>query len=463
MDKQQTVGKVRALFVYWRAQDRSFRIAIWIGIFLIAAIIYLHHYLEPLATDTEFVAESDAQEEHIIDTSGENDFINASLDDHHPEAIESLQQHEFSVKVKTGDTLSDIFTRYEINAKDLYAILALKTAKPILTHLKLDQEIFITMDRGHNLQKLSTQIAFNKTLYITRPEPEFKVKIEEQEAVTKLTTARGTINTSLYRSTRDAKIPQKIALQLANVFSGKLNFARDLHPGDSYQIIYQRKMINDTTVGVGNIMAAEVVANKKTYTAIRYEKSNGQARYYSPEGQSLQRAFIRNPVKYARISSKFNPQRMHPILNIKRPHYGVDYAAPAGTPIKAAGDGKVIFAGKKGGYGNTIIINHGNNVTTRYGHMKRFAKNIHTGSRVEKGNIIGYVGSTGLATGPHLHYEYRRNGKALNPLTVSLPESYSVPKSQLKAFQQISSPLLAKLHTNTQFAKANMMTNKDTA
>ena len=232
MDRQQKVGKLKKLFQWWRAQEKSFRIAVWIGILLIAGIVYLHHYLAPLATDTEFVTE-DGQDEHVVYPGGESDDTLGHYDEH-LNSIEPIAQQdlEFSVKVQTGDTLSDIFTRYEINVNDLYAILALNKAKPILTHLKLDQEIYITIDKGHNLLKLSTQIAYNKTLYITRPEPEFQVKIEEQEAVTTLTTARGKIHKSLYQSTRESKVPQKVARQLASVFSGKLNFARDLHPGD---------------------------------------------------------------------------------------------------------------------------------------------------------------------------------------------------------------------------------------
>ena len=224
-------------------------------------------------------------------------------------------------------------------------------------------------------------------------------------------------------------------------------------------------MIKESTVGVGHIMAAEVMVSGRKYTAIRYESSNGHAQYYSPEGKSLQRAFIRKPVNYSRISSAYNPNRMHPILNLKRPHYGVDFAAPSGTPIKAASDGKVLFAGKKGGYGNMIILNHGNQVTTRYGHMKKFATGMHSGKRVEKGDVIGYVGSTGLATGPHLHYEYRVHGKAFNPLKVHLPEARSIPTAQMTQFKSITAPLLSELNVEqeTQFAQATPLIEEQKA
>lgn len=448
MGKKENIRKSRQLLTYWQAQEPAFRISVWIGMFLITSIIYLHHYWEPLATDTEFVTEGESQEMTALEMLNDDEDASVDLEAHPSGTVETLQEQEFAVKVRAGDTLSDIFTRYEINTHDLYAILDLREAKPALANLKPNQEIFITLDRSHNLLKLSTQIAFNKILYITRPEPKFQARIEEQAAVDELTTVGGVIHTSLYHSTRDAKIPQKIALQLANIFAGKLNFARDLHPGDVYKIIYQRKVVNDMTVAIGNILAAKIVANGKPYTAIRYEPSKGQARYYSPDGQSFQRAFMRNPVPSSRISSKFNPNRLHPILNIRRPHYGIDYSAPAGTPVKAAGDGKIIFAGRKGGYGNTIIINHGNQITTRYGHLKKFMKNIRPGLRVGQGDIIGFVGSTGLATGPHLHYEYRVNDKALNPLTVSLPENYALPHKELQQFKHLSSVILAELDKN---------------
>ena len=257
----------------------------------------------------------------------------------------------------------------------------------------------------------------------------------------------GIVTSSLYQATNAAKIPRKVAMQLAGVFSAKVNFARDIHAGDSFKIVYQRKVINDTTIGVGHIVAAEVTVQGKTYTAIRYKDTNGSAHYYSPEGESLQRAFIRKPVQYHRISSSFNPNRMHPILKIKRPHYGVDFAAPAGTPVRAASDGRITFFGKKGGYGNMVIINHGDQITTRYGHLKKFAKNIRSGKRIDKGMVIGYVGSTGLATGPHLHYEYRVRGRAYNPLKVKLPSSRQIPKAQLVQFKSTTAPLLSELQT----------------
>ncbi|HSN72448.1 MAG TPA: peptidoglycan DD-metalloendopeptidase family protein, partial [Steroidobacteraceae bacterium] len=199
-------------------------------------------------------------------------------------------------------------------------------------------------------------------------------------------------------------------------------------------------------IGDGNVLAAEFVNAGRTYRAVRYESEDGViADYFTPEGRSVRRQFLRAPVDFTRISSNFNLRRMHPILNRIRAHKGVDYAAPSGTPIRAAGDGRVTVAGWQGGYGRVVILEHGGGITTLYGHMSRFAKGIKAGQRVRQGQLIGYVGSTGAATGPHLHYEYRVNGVHKNPRTVPLPIAEPIPPGYLADFQARIGPLLADL------------------
>ncbi len=460
MDKKKPpqASIARQLLNVWQQQDRSFRIAIWVGLSVIFSIICLKNLFTPLNLNPEYV---DSTVDHEIYTTAEQseDYtkqILSGLENVQPvmEIPEQIKNHELAVKVKRGDTLSDIFTRYNINVNDLYSLLHIQTAKKSLTRLNPGQEIYMELDAGNNLLKLSMQIDASKTLRVTRPAPQFKVQIEEQAAITKLSRVSGTIESSLYDATEKANIPRKIALEFAKIFSGKINFGRDLHPGDSFKVIYQRKVINGKTVSIDHIVAAEVNTKKHHYQALRYKTGNA-TRYYTPEGKSLDPAFSRAPVKYYRISSQFDPQRIHPILKIKRPHYGVDFAAPRGTPVHTVSDGKVIFADKDGGYGNVVVINHGNRVQTRYAHLKKFANNIQKGSKVTKEQVIGYVGSTGLATGPHLHYEYRIHGKAYDPLKVMLPESYTIPETQLAQFKIVTAPLLAELNSNTtQFAKA---------
>jgi murein DD-endopeptidase MepM/ murein hydrolase activator NlpD len=198
-------------------------------------------------------------------------------------------------------------------------------------------------------------------------------------------------------------------------------------------------------VAEGDILAAEFVNQGEVFRGIRYRDPDGNSSYFSPDGRSLRQAFLRAPLEFSRISSNFNPNRRHPILNTLRAHQGVDYAAPNGTPVKTAGEGKIIFRGVKGGYGNTIVVQHGNNISTLYGHLSRFNKQYQNGSRVRQGEVIGYVGQSGLATGPHLHYEYRKNGVHMNPRTVKLPNADPISPSLRADFLRTAAPLLAQL------------------
>ncbi|MDX1801612.1 MAG: M23 family metallopeptidase, partial [Marinobacter sp.] len=193
--------------------------------------------------------------------------------------------------------------------------------------------------------------------------------------------------------------------------------------------------------------AATFYNQNQNYSAVLYTDKDGNSDYYTPEGRSMRKAFLRTPVDFARISSSFNLHRKHPVLNTIRAHKGTDYAASTGTPIKAAGEGKIVYAGRKGGYGNAIVIQHGYNITTLYGHMNGFARGIRSGKHVKQGQVIGYVGQTGLATGPHLHYEFRVNGAPRNPVTVKLPDAAPVPKSELARFKTKTEMTLAQLET----------------
>ncbi|MEG2393296.1 MAG: peptidoglycan DD-metalloendopeptidase family protein, partial [Pseudomonas sp.] len=210
-------------------------------------------------------------------------------------------------------------------------------------------------------------------------------------------------------------------MDMASVFGYDVDFAQDIRQGDEFDVIYEQKVVNGKAVGTGPILSARFTNRGKTYTAVRYTNKQGNSSYYTADGNSMRKAFIRTPVDFARISSKFSMGRKHPILNKIRAHKGVDYAAPRGTPIKAAGDGKVLLAGRRGGYGNTVIIQHGNTYRTLYGHMQGFAKGVKTGGSVKQGQVIGYIGTTGLSTGPHLHYEFQVNGVHVDPLGQKLP------------------------------------------
>jgi murein DD-endopeptidase MepM/ murein hydrolase activator NlpD len=236
-------------------------------------------------------------------------------------------------------------------------------------------------------------------------------------------------------------------LRLANdIFGWDIDFALDIRPGDRFNVIYEQRYRDGQFVGDGRILAAEFVNDGETYRAVRYTSEDGKVDdYFTPEGRSMRRQFVRAPLDFTRVSSNFNLRRRHPILNIIRAHQGVDYAAPIGTVIKAAGNGRVGYVGFNGGYGRVVILEHGGGISTLYGHMSRFARGLHDGERVKQGQTIGYVGRSGAATGPHLHYEYRVNGTHKNPRTVKLPDAAPLPGKYFTDFHVKAGVLLAVL------------------
>ena len=254
------------------------------------------------------------------------------------------------------------------------------------------------------------------------------------------------ITESLSASALAAGLDLKTTMELANIFAWDIDFALDIRKGDSFQLIYEEHFLNGDKIGNGPILAAKFSNRGKTITAIRYENQDGQFEYYTPEGRALRKAFLRSPMDFTRITSRFNPNRLHPIFKTKRPHRGVDYGASRGTPIKTTSNGRVVFAGVKGGYGNVVIIKHGRKYSTLYGHMHKFAKGIRKGSKVKQGQVIGYVGSTGYATGPHLHYELRVDGVHRDPLKVKLPNAQPMATSLKKDFNAYTKGLLAQMN-----------------
>jgi murein DD-endopeptidase MepM/ murein hydrolase activator NlpD len=252
---------------------------------------------------------------------------------------------------------------------------------------------------------------------------------------------QGVVNTSLTQAAQEAGLSNELIIQLTNIFAWDIDFATKIQNGDQFTIIYEKSDVTN-----GQIMAAEFVTGGKTFTAIRYKDSEGQINYYSPEGKMMRKAFLSTPVDFIRISSGFDVHRKHPILNRIRAHKGVDYAARTGTPVKAAGDGKIIFLGRKGGYGQVMILEHGEHYETLYAHLSDFKKGLQSGDQVEQGQVIGYVGQTGLATGPHLHYEFRVDGVHRNPEALNHQHTLPLSDNKLAEFKSQSRPLLAQLY-----------------
>ena len=357
--------------------------------------------------------------------------------------------------VRPGDTLERLFRYNKLSMNDLAAIVQLPVASKHLVMVRPGDTFEIHHDDGR-LMSLYRELSLTKALQISRNDDAFIAELIDRPIDVRRKHAYGRIDSSLFESAAAAGLPDKLIMNLAGIFAWDVDFVLDIRSGDDYHILYEEIWQDGELVTTGDIIAAEFNNDGRTYHAIRYVDPEGSADYFTPEGRSVRKAFVRAPVDFTRISSRFNPRRKHPILNTIRAHKGVDYAAPRGTPIKAAGDGKVIFRGRKGGYGNTIILQHGGNITTLYAHMSSFAKNAGKGRRVRQGQTIGFVGSTGLATAAHLHYEYRLNGVHRNPRTVALPQADPIRDEYRNEFLASAQPILDELnrYKRTQIASS---------
>jgi murein DD-endopeptidase MepM/ murein hydrolase activator NlpD len=350
------------------------------------------------------------------------------------------------VIVGRNDTMDAIFRRMALDKSDLAAIRNLPGIRQSLDFLKPGDAIKVTHLNGGEIKQLSRKVSETQTLEVVREDTGFAAKIINNPVEMRIRTAGATIDSSLFQAAEAAAISDAVALKLANVFAWDIDFVLDIREGDRFTAVYEQVYQDGKYLHDGEVLAAEFVNDGKVYRAVRFTADDGSVGYYTPDGKPMRKAFLRAPVDFTRVSSVFNPSRRHPILNIIRGHMGTDYAAPTGTPIHAAGDGRVSFEGTRGGYGNAIVLLHTNSVSTLYGHMSRFARGIHLGSRVNQGEVIGYVGMTGLATGPHLHYEYLMNGVHMNPQTVRLPGAEPLRADSMVKFRSAATPLLGNLN-----------------
>lgn len=326
-----------------------------------------------------------------------------------------------NVVVRRNDTLDAIFRRLQLSIEDLATVRSLPGIRQSLDFLKPGDVVQLQSLNGE-LTALERRVSDTATLSVRRAaDGEFAASIIENTLEVRTAALHGRITSSLFKTVNDLGASDQVGLQLAEVFRYDIDFAQELQPGDSFTVVLEKVWRDGAFVRDGEIIAAEFVNNGHTYRAVRYTLPDGRREYYTPDGKSLRKAFLLAPVQFSRISSGFG-LRWHPILNRMRAHRGIDYAAPVGTPIRAAGDGRVTFRGVQGGYGNVVMLAHAGGVETVYGHMSRFAPGLFVGKRLKQGELIGFVGMTGLATGPHLHYEYRVGGVHRNPASIkSLP------------------------------------------
>ena len=347
--------------------------------------------------------------------------------------------------IEKGDTLASIFQELGLSANLLHRIVTSSETAAKLARIRPGQKLRLALTEEGELTAIELQQDRINKLVVRREGDDFVAKTEQLPVETRQAVTEGVIRSSLFVDGQEAGLSDGQIMELVKIFGWEIDFALELRQGDQFRVIYEERYLNGEKLGNGPILAAEFVNQGKLYRAVRYTDSSGDTAYYDADGHIKKRAFLRTPVKFTRISSGFTRKRWHPILKKWRSHKGVDYAAPIGTPVKAAGNGRVTFIGRKGGYGKVIFLRHGGRYTTVYGHLSRFAKGLKTGSKVKQGQIIGYVGKTGLASGPHLHYEFRINGVHRNPLTVKLPKASQLPKKELQRFRRQIQPLLAQL------------------
>jgi len=354
-----------------------------------------------------------------------------------------------SVSIGNGDSLYSIFKSNGFRLAELAAIVKASKDTRRLTRLVPGQRLDFHLTADNSVAKLVHHLDDTRTLHVRRNGIGYDSKLIDVPLDGHMATAAGTIDASLFVAGQRAGLSNKIIMQMVEIFGWDVDFALDIRKGDRFAVVYEELFKNDEKLKDGTILAAEFTNRGYTTRIVRFEYPDGRHTYFTPEGVSIRKAFLRSPVNYTRITSRFSRSRKHPRLHRFRAHRGVDYAAARGTRIKAAGDGKVVHIGYKGGYGKTIVLRHGAVYTTLYAHMSRFARGLRQGSRVSQGQTIGYIGSTGLATGPHLHYEFRVRGVHRNPLSVKLPRAAPIEKEYEQDFLVKTSDLVAHLNVVT--------------
>lgn len=364
-----------------------------------------------------------------------------------------------SYTVQRGETLSELFDRAGIPASQLYKILHSQHVDTDLSLLMPGQKIHFKRDRDNNLHAVRLDTSpLSLSLFKRDDKGNYTEEKLTREPEKILRYSEGTIKGAFFTAGENAALSQKTIMSLANIFGWDIDFSLDIRPGDSFKVLYYQEYLDGVRFRDGEILAAEFTTQGQTHRTVRYTDQSGKTDYYAPDGSSMRKQFLRSPVDFTRISSHFKPRRFHPVLNRFRSHRGTDYAARTGTPIKATGDGKVIRSRYSKSYGHHVILKHGTRYTTLYAHMSKYGRGIKEGKTVKQGQIIGYVGATGMVTGPHLHYEFRVNGIHKNPVAIKFPDVAPIAKKERERFDQYASNLLSNLeqHPKQQLAELNL-------
>ncbi|MBP9218886.1 MAG: M23 family metallopeptidase [Sterolibacterium sp.] len=365
-------------------------------------------------------------------------------------SLASQPETEFFVheeRIQRGDSIAGLLARLGVQDGEAFQLLRSHPAgQKIFRQLRPGKNVTAHVTRSGELLALIYPLnGMDRVLVVNKRDGHLSIQEQSITLESQVQLKSGEIQTSLFGATDDAGIPDSIALQMADIFGSDVDFHRGLRRGDHFSVVYETLSYLGKPVRSGRILAAEFTNDGKSHRAVWYEDSPGKGSYYTPEGKSLRRGFLRSPLEFSRITSGFTTARFHPILQTWRAHKGVDYGAPTGTRVKATSDGTVDFVGNQGGYGRVVILRHQGRYTTLYGHLSGFAAGLHKGGHVTQGDVIGYVGSSGWATGPHLHYEFRINDVHQNPLAISLPAAAPLTVAQMDTFRKKTHASLAQL------------------
>jgi len=363
-----------------------------------------------------------------------------------PPAAE-IEEPEWTVaQVRSGDTLADIFSRQGLSARTVHNVVNIDSETQRLTRIYPGDEVLFHIPEPGELHALRYELDEVRLLEVLRADDGFKASIIERPLDRRIVNSTGAIESSLFVAGQNAGMSDALIMKLAAIFGWDIDFILDIRAGDTFTVVYDEVWRDGEKLRDGDILAAEFLNRGKSFYAVRYTPAGtDHPEYYDADGRNLRKEFLRSPLDITRVTSRFTMKRFHPILKVNRPHRGVDYGAGSGTPVRATGDGKVIFASKNNSYGNHVIIQHGSQYKTLYGHLSKFGKGVRRGTRVRQGQIIGYVGSTGLATAAHLHYEFRENDQHRDPLRIRFPKADPLPSNEMAVFERQARPLLAQL------------------
>ncbi|SMF55554.1 peptidoglycan DD-metalloendopeptidase family protein [Pseudobacteriovorax antillogorgiicola] len=359
-----------------------------------------------------------------------------------PEPIDLSHRETF--KVKANSTVYDSLRIVDLSPQEILTMVKVSEDVHPLNRMPANTPFMVTWSDDSKTEITEVQFELSKTkrLNIKKADETWSAETEDLPVSRVKRTYTGVVSSSLWESAVESGMEPQLIIGLTEIFAWQIDFSREVRDGDRWRLVVEEKFVNDEPIGWGSILAAQYSNNGETYTGIRFPPNDPYASYYQEDGQSLRRMFLKSPVKFARISSRFNRRRFHPILKRHRPHLGVDYAAPIGTPVRTIGDGKVIFIGRNGGSGKMIKIRHNSIYTTAYLHLNGYAKGLRRGATVKQGQTIGYVGTTGLSTGPHLHFSFFKRGQYVDPLRIKFPSADPVPEENLPAFQLLASEFM---------------------